>query len=156
MLTLTVENTIVGPPGAGVPNIPRHYQHVRVAQLAYFGTPLTAFEQNLLQNSVDLVVPNPAYLGTINASAPDTPQLVYTNVSNLYEGLLLDWLNYADAKSINREAAFYHVAGPSNFSGGSPSSQPVNWLWRVARGVTDLTGVAHWNYWRCGVWRASG
>jgi hypothetical protein len=141
-VTLTVDNTVVGPPGVGVPAIPRHYQHVRVAQLAYYGTPMTAFEQNLLQNSIDVVVPNPAYLATINNYAPDTPQLVYTNVSNLYEGLLLDWLNYADAKGLSREQAFYHVSGPSNFSGGSPSSQPVNWLWRVARGTTDLTGAS--------------
>lgn len=130
------------PPNPGGPAIPRHYQHIRVAQLAYYGTPFTTTEQSLLQNSVDLVVPNPAYLQQIDSVAPNTPQLIYTNLSNLYEGLLTDWLNYADAHSLNREAAFYHVAQATNYSGGSPSSIPVTYLWGVDKNGTDLTAAS--------------
>ena len=54
------------------PVIPRHYSHIRIAQLAYTGIPITgAFEQSLLRNSVDLVIPNPQYLGAINTTAPN-------------------------------------------------------------------------------------
>ncbi|MBX7104766.1 MAG: hypothetical protein K1X57_11840 [Gemmataceae bacterium] len=125
-----------------LPTIPKHYQHIRIASLAYAGTPMTSTETTLLQNSVDLVVSNPGLLGTIDANAPNTPQLIYTNVSNIYQGLLVDWLNFADAKSQDREAAFYHVSRPTAFTGGSPSSIPVNNLWRVARGNTDLTSAS--------------
>src|SRR5262249_45167486 len=77
------------------PTIPRHYSHIRIAELAYSGNPMGTFEQNLLQNSVDVVIPNTRYLSTIQSAAPDTPQLIYSNVSNLYQGLLTDWLEYA-------------------------------------------------------------
>jgi hypothetical protein len=124
------------------PVIPQHYTHIRIAELAYSGTPFTSVEQNLLANSVDVVVSNTGYLANIQSVAPNTPQLIYTNVSNIYEGLYLDWLNYADSKNADREAAFYHVTAPTQFTGGSPSSIPVNWLWRVARNTTDLTSAS--------------
>src|SRR5262249_56800987 len=107
--------------------------------------PMGAFEDQLLRESVDVVIPNPAYLGHIDTVTPDTPQLVYSNVSNLYLNLLTDWLNYADAHGLAREGAFYHVVGATPFSGNSPSSQPVTWFWRVYRGsgaLTDLTSQA--------------
>src|SRR5207237_1121508 len=88
------------------PQIPRHYTHIRIAELAYSGNPMGSFEQNLLKNSVDLVIPNVKYLGTIDAASPDTPQLIYSNVSNLYQGLLTDWLAYADRNGVSRELAF--------------------------------------------------
>jgi hypothetical protein len=130
------------------PTIPRHYTHIRIAELAYSGTPVTgAFEQNLLKNSVDLVVPNTSYLGTINATSPNTPQLIYSNVSNLYQGLLTDWLQYADRAGVSRELAFYHVTKATPFSGSSSSSQPVNWFWGVSQSTpggtpTDVTSAA--------------
>ena len=77
--------------------------------------------------------------------APNTPQLIYTNTSSLYLDLLTDWLNYADRNGLSRENAFYHVTQPTTFSGGSPSSQPVNWLWDVRRETTNLTYAAHDN-----------
>jgi hypothetical protein len=77
------------------------------------------------------VVPNPRYLADIQAAAPDTPQLIYSNVSNLYQGLLTDWLQYADRTGASRERAFYHVTKPTAFQGSSPSSQPVTWFWGV-------------------------
>lgn len=118
------------------PSIPRHYTHVRVAQLAYSGTPITnAFEQNLLRNSVDLVVPNPAFLQSVQNASPNTPQLIYSNVSNLYQDLLTSWLNYADRLGVSRELAFYHVTQATAFEGASPSSQPVKWL----------TGASQWS-----------
>lgn len=122
--------------------IPRHYSHIRIAQLAYAGTPYTSTEQQLLQNSVDLVIPNPSFLSQFESVAPNTPKLLYTNVSNLYEGLLTDWLNTADARGLPRENAFYHTTQPTAFTGNSPSSAPVKWFWSVRRDQTDLTSAA--------------
>ncbi|MBY0459798.1 MAG: hypothetical protein K2V38_20960, partial [Gemmataceae bacterium] len=145
-LALTVANPNMDP--LPVPTVPRKYSHIRIAQLAYTGTPISgAFEQNLLQNSVDLVVPNPQYLSTIQSAAPDTPQLIYSNVSNLYQGLLSDWLQYADRTGASRELGFYHVTSPTAFQGASPSSQPVTWFWGVYQSSgtgtpTDVTSAA--------------
>jgi len=145
-LALTVSNPNMDP--LPDPAIPRHYGHIRIAQLAYSGTPVgNSFEQNLLKNSVDLVIPNPQYLSAINTASPDTPQLVYSNVSNLYQGLLTDWLRYADATGGSREAAFYHVTKATAFQGASPSSQPVTWFWGVYQSAgtatpTDVTSAA--------------
>jgi len=127
------------------PTIPQHYTHIRIAQLAYSGNPMGTFEQNLLKNSVDLVIPNPRYFAGINATSPDTPQLIYSNVSNLYQGLLTDWLANADRNSVNRELAFYHVTKATAFSGGSASSQPVTLFWGVyqtAPGGTPVDATA--------------
>src|SRR5262249_21274047 len=52
---------------------------------------------------------------------------------------------YADANGVARESAFYHVTKATPYTGDSPSSQPVNWFWSVARGGaswTDLTQQA--------------
>ena len=133
-------------PDAGpvpVPSIPRKYSHIRIAQLAYSGNPMGAFERNLLQTSVDLVVPNTRFLSAIEAVAPDTPQLIYSNVSNLYGQLLTDWLEYADRAGVSRELAFYHVTRATPFSGTSPSSQPVNWFWGVYQAVPGGVPVDH-------------
>lgn len=129
------------------PSIPRHYTHIRVASLAYSGTPIDAFANTLLQNSIDLVIPHPKYLSQINSVAPNTPQLIYTNVSNIYEGLLSDWLTYADQHGVNRELAFFHAATPTAWSGSSASSIPVKYFWSVRRGaslsnLTNLTSAA--------------
>jgi hypothetical protein len=128
------------------PVIPRHYPHIRIAMLAYAGNPMGAFEDRLLRESVDLVVPNVSYLKHIHAVAPKTPQLIYTNTSNLYLDLLTDWLQYADANGLPREAAFYHAAAAKPFRGDSPSSLPVTWFWNVqrggGRGLADLTAAA--------------
>ncbi|MBA4062701.1 MAG: hypothetical protein C0501_03150 [Isosphaera sp.] len=141
----TTANAGAGPIPA--PDIPRRYPHIRIAQLAYSGNPFGAFEQNLLRTSVDLVVPNPRYLGTIQAASPNTPQLIYSNVSNLYGGLLTDWLAHADRTGVSRESAFYHVTRATAFTGASSESQPVNWFWRVhqaspAGTTTDVTAAA--------------
>ncbi len=127
------------------PEIPRHYSHIRIAQLAYYGTPMTSFEQQLLRESVDLVIPHSKFLSTIASIAPDTPQLLYTNVSNLYLDLLTDWLVYADRTGADREDAFYHASSQTAFIGDSPSSLPVSWFWSVQRGgskFTNLTSAA--------------
>jgi hypothetical protein len=128
------------------PVIPRHYPHIRIAMLAYYGNPMSDFEDGLLKESVDLVIPNPAYLKHINEVAPKTPQLIYTNTSNLYLELLMSWLMFADAQGLPRELAFYHAARPVAFRGNSPSSRPVTWFWGVYRGNDDLinlTSAAH-------------
>jgi hypothetical protein len=128
------------------PRIPRHYEHIRIAMLAYAGTPFTDFEHELLRKSVDLVVPNVSYLERINKVAPQTPQLIYTNTSNLYLELLTDWLTYADEEGMPREAAFYHAVRPVPYRGDSPSSRPVSMFWAVHRGgatLTDVTRPAH-------------
>ena len=128
------------------PSIPRHYSHIRIAELAYGGTPVgNAFEQTLLRNSVDVVVPNPQYLDTIQSAAPNTPQLVYSNVSNLYEALLGDWIDYARKNGLDSELAFFHVTQATPFTGASSSSQPVTWFWSgyqsVNGTITDQTGA---------------
>ena len=115
-LTFTVSNPNMNPLPA--PTIPQHYSYIRIAELAYSGTPVTnSFEQNLLQNSVDLVVPNPQYLSTINSTSSNTPQLIYSNVSNLYQGLLASWLQYAAENNVSPELAFYHVTQATPFRG---------------------------------------
>lgn len=119
----------------------QHYSHIRVAMLAYTGTPVGTFEQKLLRESVDLVIPNQSYLKQFDALAPNTPQMIYTNVSNIYLDLLTDWLDYADRHGFDREGAFYHVTRATPFSGDSGSSKPVNWFWSVQRG-SDAAGWA--------------
>jgi hypothetical protein len=141
--TVTVQNTAVPP---ALPNIPQHYSWIRLAELAYNGTPFGSFEDNLLKNSVDLVVSAPQNLAHVNSVSPNTPQLIYTNLSNLYGGLLDSWLQYADQNGFDREGAFYHVLQATPFSGDSASSQPVSWFWEVDRTggttATDLTSQA--------------
>jgi hypothetical protein len=141
------ESVAVQNPAGPMPlAIPQHYSWIRLAELAYSGTPMDSTTDQLLQNSVDLVVPNPAYLSHINGVSPNTPQLIYSNFSNLYQGLLTDWLSYADAHGYSREDAFYHVAAATPFTGNSPSSQPVNWFWAAYEGGpswTNLTTAAH-------------
>lgn len=149
------------------PDIPRHYSHIRIAQLAYGGTPVNnAFEQGLLRNSVDLVVSNSQYLASINSTSAATPQLIYTNVSNLYRGLLADWIDYSEKNHAGRELAFYHVAHATPFSGASPSSQPVTWFWSAYQSsggtVTDVTSAVRGgrnfnvNLGAAGTWTAIG
>ncbi len=129
--------------GGGV----QHYPYIRVAELAYYGTPLGDNELSLLKNGVDLVVANPGYLSELEAAAPNSTKLIYSNVSNIYLSLLTDWDAYADRNGIDRESAFYHVTRATPFSGASSSSIPVNWFWSVQRGSnadgwTNFTGNA--------------
>jgi hypothetical protein len=136
----TVANPMHEPP------IPRHYSHIRIAMLAYAGNPMGKVEDDLLKNSVDLVVPNTGYLKHIHDVSPKTPSLIYSNCSNLYLELLTDWLAHADAHNMSREAAFYHASHALPFKGDSPSSCPVTWFWGVYRGgnsLADLTSAAH-------------
>lgn len=132
------------PTNSTLPTVPRHFTHIRVAQLAYFGNPMGAIEQKLLRDAIDLVVPNLSYVDDISKVSPNTPSLVYTNVSNIYLGLLTDWLAYADRNKLSREAIFYHVNKALTFYGMSASAVPVNQFWGVFRGNdaagwTDLT-----------------
>jgi hypothetical protein len=124
-----------------LPTIPQHYSYIRIAQLAFDGTPLDSTTTQLLQNSVDLVVSGLTELGPIAAIAPNTPQLIYTNTSSLYLNLLTAWMNYAYSNGVNPEVAFYHVAQPTAFSGNSPSSQPVDWFWGVYQSGSSWTNV---------------
>lgn len=126
-----------------LPAVPRHYGHIRVAALAYYGTPMTAFEQRLLRESIDLVIPNISFLNSIAQTSPTTPQLVYTNTTNLYLSLLTDWLAYADRNRYDRESAFYHVNKASRADGMSASATPVSNFWAVFRGsnATDWANI---------------
>jgi hypothetical protein len=141
-VTVTVQNANALPR----PTFPQHLPNVRVAELAYSGTPIDATLAALLKNDVDLVVSDPQNVAAIAALAPKTPQLLYTNLSTLYGSLLTSWDAYADANGVSREAAFFHVAAATPYSGSSPSSQPVEWFWSVARGSgtswADLTSAA--------------
>jgi hypothetical protein len=141
-VVVTVQNANALPQ----PVIPQHLPNIRLAELAYQGTPVDATMSALLRNDVDLVVSDPAELSQVAALAPQTPQLLYTNLSTLYGSLLTDWDAYADAHGLSRESVFYHVTSATPYSGTSPSSQPVDWFWSVALGQgaswTDLTGAA--------------
>jgi hypothetical protein len=97
-----------------------------------------AYEQKLLRDGVDLVVPNLNYVDDVNRVSPNTPALVYTNVSNVYLGLLTDWLAYADRNRISRESLFFHVNKATTFFGLSASAVPVNQFWAVHRGSEAL------------------
>ena len=135
-------------PSTSLPAVPRHYAWIRLANLAYYGTPIGTFEQSLLRNSIDLVIPNLDYLDDVAAVSPATPQFIYTNVSNVYLNLLTDWNDYADRNHVSRESAFYHVTRATPFAGMSASAMPVNRFWGVYRGSdaagwTDLTRDAN-------------
>ena len=119
----------------------RKYTHIRLAQLAYDGTPIGEFEKALAANSLDLIIPNPKYLQTFDTAAPTTTQVIYTNLSNIYESLLTDWNAFADSRGVSREQAFFHVTQPTAFSRASSSSQPVRQLWNVQRVNSDGTGT---------------
>ena len=118
------------------------YSFIRLAQLAYAGNPVGQYELDLAKTSLDLIVPNATYLTKLEAAAPDTTKVIYTNLSNLYGGLLTDWLGYADATGASREAAFFHVAQATAYNGQSAASVPVREFWQVARGPTDATAAA--------------
>jgi hypothetical protein len=130
------------PVNSALPPVPQSYSHIRVANLAYSGLRVTDYERQLLRESVDLVIPNTIFVDEFARVSPDTPQLIYTNVSNIYLGLLTDWLEYADRNRIDRESAFYHVTRATSFSGLSPSAVPVDHFWGVYRG-NDSTGWAN-------------
>jgi Hypothetical glycosyl hydrolase family 15 len=139
---------VVVPPVAP-PSIPpvsptptgQNYSHIRLAQLAYDSTNVGNFEKQLAANSIDLIVPNPKFLGTFEEVASDSAKFIYSNASNLYLNLLSSWIAYAERTGADREAAFYHVAQATPFTGNSPSAQPVNWLWSVARSAVNGTGA---------------
>ncbi len=121
------------PGNPALPAVARNYSWIRLANLAYYGTPIGDFEKSLLRHSVDLVIPNLAYLDDIAAVNNRTPQFVYTNVSNIYLGLITDWNDYADRNRLDREGAFYHAAKTTGYDGSSASSVPVNRFWGVSR-----------------------
>jgi hypothetical protein len=125
------------------PDVPRHHAHIRIALLAYYGNPMGALEDDLLRKHVDLIITEAPFLKHIQEVAPRTPQALYTNTSSLYLELLLDWLTYADAQNVPREAAFYHAVKPTPFRGDSPSSRPVTWFWRVFRGGSPPADVTY-------------
>ena len=120
----------------------RKYSHIRLAQLAYSANPMGSYELNLAKNSLDLIVSHNTFLNKLETTAPGTTKVVYTNVSNLYLGLLTDWLAYADGMGVDRESAFYHVTTPTAYTGASPSSVPVDRFWNVTQGTRNLTSAA--------------
>jgi Bacterial Ig domain len=126
-VTITTKNRIA---------IPEHYSWIRTAHIAFSGwTPnqQTHFDDNLLKNSLDLVISSQNNLQYINNLAPNTPQTIYTNVSSIYTNLLEDWLTYADAHGINREDAFFHVTQPRTFTAAGGSTVPVRNFWGALR-----------------------
>ena len=131
--TFTTQNDLSALPQ---PIIPQHSPNIRLTDIVYNGGSgqLDPSDISLLQNSVDLVIDDPIFLGQVDAISPNTPQLIYTNVSSVYLSLLTDWLNYADAHGYSREEAFYHVTQATPFAGAGGSTQPVNWFWGVYSG----------------------
>lgn len=136
--TFAVQNSTGGKPDR--PDGVRKYDHIRLTQLAYAGNPMGAYEKQLAANSLDLIVPNARFLGDLEAAAPDTPKVIYSNISNLYGDLLTDWFEYAGKAGADREAAFFHVTQATAFTGQSAASVPVREFWKVARGAADGSG----------------
>jgi hypothetical protein len=129
-LSVTTANRAALP----APTILQKYPWIRVAELAYSTSQLDSFGQHLLANSVDVVISdNSGLVPRVTAAAPNTTQLLYTNLSTLYLNLLTDWQHYAASHGYNPEGAFYHVTQATPYSGMSPSSHPVNWFWKVYR-----------------------
>ncbi len=126
-----------------LPPVPRHFSHIRVAKLAYSGTELNDYEQSLIKNGVDLIIPNLNLVDDIAAVNKNTPQFIYTNVSNVYLSLLTDWLAYADRNKLDRESLFYHVNKATSFSGMSASAVAVNHFWAAYRG-NDTKGYTYY------------
>jgi hypothetical protein len=131
------------PTNAALPPVPRNFSHIRIAKLAYSGTELTDYEQSLIKNGVDLIIPNLNLVDDISAVNSKTPQFIYTNVSNVYLGLLTDWLTYADKNKLDRESLFYHVNKATPFSGMSASAVAVNHFWAAYRG-NDTKGYTYY------------
>lgn len=135
----TVQNDTGGKPDR--PDGVRKYDHIRLAQLAYAGNPMGTYELQLAANSLDLIVPNARFLNSLETAAPDTPKVIYSNVSNLYGDLLTDWFEYAGKTGADRETAFFHVTQATTFNGLSAASVPVREFWKVVRGAADGTGT---------------
>ena len=138
----------IAEPETGRPELARNFDHIRIAQLAYSNTPFGDFEADKAATAVDLVISNVKFLDPIDAVAPALPQIIYTNVSNIYLDLLADWSNYADAVGVSRESAFYHVGEPTAWRFASGSAYPVDRFWDVALTHTaaateNLTSVAY-------------
>jgi hypothetical protein len=110
---------------------PQHYPNIRIAELAFFGSPLDnslpSSYADYLQNSVDLVVRDefqtPTQLSRV--SQYGTTQLIYTNFSDLTRSdddlgnpnKFTDFYEYADKQPVpNREGAFFHVASSTGFT----------------------------------------
>ena len=126
-----------------LPVVPRHFSHIRIAKLAYSGTQLNDYETSLIRNGVDLIIPNLNLVDDIAAVSKNTPQFIYTNVSNVYLGLLTDWLTYADRNKLDRESLFYHVNKATPFSGMSASAVSVNHFWAAYRG-NEANGYSYY------------
>jgi len=127
------------------PNSPaevRKYDHIRLAQLAYSSNPMGESEKQIFDEHLDLVVANESFLDEFESASAETPKAIYSNITNIYRGLLTDWLAYADAVGADREAAFYHVTESTTYKGSSPSSIPVDQFWNVTRGSEDQTRAA--------------
>lgn len=116
-----------------MPSFPRHQSSIGITELDYGSG---NFDPTLLQNNVDAVVvdyTNLSDLAKIHNAYPSDQELIYTNVSNIYLGLLSNWLNYAEQNGIDAEQAFYHVsvATPFTYADYPGSTQPVDWFWGV-------------------------
>jgi hypothetical protein len=138
MTITTLNNTALT-----TPTIPQHLPNIRIAELAYGGSTIDSTDDTLLENDVDLVISDSSVAQAIASVAPTTPQLAYTNVTNIYGSMLTAWMFYAQQNGIDPESAFYHVTTATPFTGDSSSSQPVNWFWGVYEGGSTLTNYTN-------------
>ena len=67
-----------------------------------------------LLGTTDLVISQLTTVNAIAGMSPGTTQLLYTNVSTLYQGLLSDWLNFADAAGVPAQIALCGGRGGLN------------------------------------------
>ena len=124
------------------PSITKKHSHLGMAMLAYetwanWSSGLDATATDMIQNNVDIVVPSLAYRSAIKAADATVQCMEYTNFGNIYISLVTAWNAYADANALDREGAFYHVESATAYSGGSPSSRPVQNFWQVLIGSTS-------------------
>jgi hypothetical protein len=145
-LRFTTQNANASPPLT----FPQKYPWIRISEFAYNGWPLDSTAQSLLSShAIDLIVSDTFNQSAIATLSPNTPELVYTNLSNIYQNLLTNWLHYADTHGLDREGAFLHVNTPTPYSAYSLSTQPVTWFWSAyqylnsTQKYTDVTAIAH-------------
>lgn len=131
------------------PTITYSQSHLRLMSLAYSNTPMTEAADTDVASFVDVCVTNPSVLTAIRAENANTHHMLYFNIGNIYLSLIMDWLNYADTNTLDREKAFYHAASAGPVSGNTASTTPARQFWQCFTGASGSwtvhqTEAARW------------
>ena len=101
---------------------------------------------------VDLFSSGVNYETYLNSALTSPCLGVYTNYTNLYGYLMVDWLNYADTSNGGysasvREGAFGHVATATAWSGAGGSTITADEFWvaykSISGTITDLSSTIY-------------